>query len=821
MEQSSRQHILFDLSWTFTRGDVSGAESIAFDDAGWRRLNLPHDWSIEGPFSPDHPCGGRGGSLPGGVGWYRKRFSLPEQERGRKVSVQFDGVYKNCDVWINGRHLGFHPYGYTSFHYDLTPYLRFGEQENVLSVRVDNSQQPDARWYSGSGIYRHVWLTVTDPLHVAQWGTFVRTPLVSEGVARIEVLTQVQNEGDAPQTCTLTTTIIDAGCSVVGTAESHHPIASGQTHEFVQRIKVAQPRLWSVDDPYLYRVQSVVKAGEQVVDEYETPLGIREIVFDAGQGFLLNGRRIKINGVCLHHDGGCVGSAVPERVWERRLETLKAMGCNGIRSSHYPPAPEFLDLCDRMGFLVMDENFDEWRMGKFAYGYHDHFDEWAVRDTISMVRRDRNHPSVVIWSVGNEIPEQTVPEGVETLRMLIDVVHNEDPTRPVTSACDNIEAHVPTTEAFLEALDVVGYNYVDRWAERRELCYSVDRQRYPRRRMIGTENVSVAGVRGEYDLESRHGWHGPYHTRMIRAEQLWKFTRLYDYVAGDFMWTGIDYLGETRWPAKNTSCGPIDLCGFPKDEFYFYQSQWTDAPVMHLFPHWTWPGREGRVIPAICYTNCDSVELFLNGRSFGEQVLSFPRYGMDPSKGWGEQDWMTFVRPTTADLHLRWTVPYEPGVLRAVGKRNGEVVCEQEIVTAGPAAQIRLTAGREAMAADGRDVLHLTVQILDAQGHLVPTADDLITFDVQGPGRIIGVDNGNPVSHEPFQSNQRRAFNGLCLAIVQSMTEQGAVQVTAGAAGLESASVTCAAASQTANGGAQEKAEDQPVYQARHEQLEP
>jgi beta-galactosidase len=789
MDRDARRHVSLDADWAFARGDAAGAADAAFDDSGWRKLNLPHDWSIEGPFSEDHPAGGGGGSLPGGVGWYRKRFILPAQDQGKKVSVEFDGVYKNCDVWVNGHHLGFHPYGYTSFCYDLTPHLRFDKQGNALAVRVDNSAQPDARWYTGSGIYRHVWLTVTDPLHVAHWGTYVRTPLVSAPVARVEVLTQVQNEGSALKECTLVTTILDAEGTAVGTSESHHPIAAGQMHEFVQRIRVVQPHLWSTGDPYLCRVQSTVQDGERAADEYETPLGIRETCFDADRGFLLNGQRTKINGVCLHHDGGCVGAAVPERVWERRLEILKAMGCNGIRSSHYPPAPEFLDLCDRMGFLVMVENLDEWRMGKFPYGYHDYFDEWAIRDIASMVRRDRNHPSIVIWSVGNEIPEQTVPEGVDVLRTLVDLVHREDPTRPVTSACDNIEAHVPATEAFLDALDVVGYNYVDRWAERRELCYAIDRHRYPQRKMIGTENVSVAGVRGDYRLGASQGWHGPYHSRMIRAEQLWKFTRLYDYVAGDFMWTGIDYLGEVRWPAKNTSCGPIDLCGFPKDEYYFYQSQWTDVPVLHLLPHWTWPGREGWVIPVICYTNCDGVELFLNGKSFGAQILSFPRYGMDPSKGWGEQDFSSFVHPSTADLHLRWTVPYEPGVLKAVGKRDGQVVCEQEVITTGAPAQVKLVADRERIAADGRDLVHLTVQILDEQGHVVPTADDLVTFEVRGPGQIIGVDNGNPVSHEPFQANQRRAFNGLCLAVVQSTTAAGTIEVAASAPGLEASRV--------------------------------
>jgi beta-galactosidase len=384
------------------------------------------------------------------------------------------------------------------------------------------------------------------------------------------------------------------------------------------------------------------------VDDYVTSFGVRTICFDADQGFSLNGQRIKINGVCLHHNGGCLGAAVPERVWERRLELLKAMGCNGIRTSHYPPAPELLDLCDRMGFLVMEEAFDEWEEGKEAYGYHDIFAEWAAADLQGMLHRDRNHPCVVLWSVGNEIPEQSRPEGVTILKQLVDVVHREDPTRPVTAACDNIAAPLPTTEPFIALLDVVGYNYVDRWDERAERYYGVDRQRDPQRRMIGSENVSVGGVRGEYSLEMTGGWWPPYHVRMIRAELLWKFTRSHDYVAGDFMWTGVDYLGEARWPHKNSSSGVLDLCGFPKDGYYFYQSQWTDEPMLHLLPHWTWPGREGEVIPVVCYTNCDSVELFVNGTSWGVKSFAFAHYGFDQSKGWAEQRFAPPVRPTTA-----------------------------------------------------------------------------------------------------------------------------------------------------------------------------
>ena len=807
MSKRIDRRFCWDDDWRFARGDPPGAEDPTYDDAGWRALDLPHDWSIEGPWSEEHPSGGRGGSLPGGIGWYRKQFPTPASAAGKRVWVEFDGVYKNCDVWINGAHLGHHPYGYTSFYYDLTPHLRPpGGEKNVLAVRVDDSKQPDARWYTGAGIYRHTWLTVVAPLHVAHWGTYVRTPVVSQERARVEVLTQVNNESDEDKLCTLRTTVVDAAGETAGRQISRHPIAAGQTHQFVQRIKITAPHLWSVENPYLYRVQSEVAESAEaipgtreipfdaglVVDTVHTPLGIRAIQFDADLGFLLNGKQVKINGVCLHHDGGCVGAAVPERVWERRLERLKAMGCNGIRSSHYPPAPEFLDLCDQTGFLVMDENLDEWRQGKFAYGYHDDFDEWALEDTRSMVRRDRNHPSIVIWSVGNEIPEQQVPEGVEILRSLIDLVHREDPTRPVTVACDHITAHVPATEAFLEALDVVGYNYVDRWAERRELYYSIDRLNHRRWSMLGTENASVAGVRGEYDLDRAHGWRGPYHTRMIRAEQLYKFTRLHDYVAGDYMWTGIDYLGEVPWPMKNASCGPIDLCGFPKDEFYFYQSQWTAAPMLHLLPHWTWPGREGQVIPVICYTNCDSVELFVNGQSYGVQSYLFPRVGMDRDLSWGEQFHLmrTRPRPTTADLHLSWTVPYQPGALKAVGTRDGEVVCVCEVCTAGPAAAIELAADRSQIAADGRDVVHLAVRVLDAGRHLVPDADDEVTFDVAGPGALIGADNGDPLCHQPFQSPQRRAFHGLCLAIVGSTGQPGEIEIRARAPGLAGATAT-------------------------------
>jgi len=781
-----RQRISFDQNWAFHLGDKDGAQALDFDVSAWSPVHTPHDWSISGPFDPEAPSGGGGGYLPGGIGWYQKTISLDEADLERWTAVEFDGVYKNCDAWINGQHLGFHPYGYTSFSYDLSPYLRAGE--NVLALRVDNSQQPDARWYSGSGIYRHTWLVMTDPLHVAHWGTTVTAPFVSDELAQVCVRTRLRNAGAQERLCRLRTSIKDAAGQEVAFDETRHPIAAGQEYETVKFIKVRQPRRWDVDQPYLYTVHSEVYEGEAVVDAYDTPFGNRTIKFHADRGFLINGRQVKINGVCLHHDCGCVGAAVPERVWERRLEILQAMGCNGIRTSHYPPAPEFLDLCDRMGFLVMDEAFDEWKQGKFDYGYHDIFDEWAVADLQSMIRRDRNHPSIVIWSVGNEIPEQSLPEGAQILKKLVDVAHQEDPTRPATSGCDNIAAHIPATLEFLEGLDVVGYNYAGRWEERREKYYSLDHHQFPHWKMIGTENISIPGVRGAYSLEPQ-GWWGAYPSQSITAEQLWRFTRTNDYVAGDFMWTGIDYLGETQWPHKSASFGVIDLCGFPKDGYYFFQSQWTIKPMLHLFPHWNWEGQEGRVLPVLCFTNCDSVELFLNGKSFGVKSYVFPMRGLDVTKGWGEQDFRRRQHPTTGDLHLAWDVPYEPGTLRAVGMKDGEVACVQEIATAGEPARLELSADRQRLRTGGEEVVHLTVRVLDEAGRFCPNAQNLIEFKVEGAGRLIGVDNGDPASHEPFQASQRSAFHGMCLGIVQAGDEVGQIQVQVDSESLTGASL--------------------------------
>jgi beta-galactosidase len=796
---ATRTRESFDFGWKFLKADSPGAQRPQFADSSWRDLDLPHDWSIEGPFDEKAPSSGPGAYLPTGIGWYRKRFRVAESARNKVTLIEFDGVYQNSEVWINGQYLGLRPYGYVPFSYDLTPHLNFGG-ENVLAVRVDNSRQTNCRWYSGSGIDRHTWLLTTNQLRVAYWGTFVTTPRVSDHSATVQVKTRIANGQQNTSPCTLTTTVLDKDGNTVQTAEASQEVQASGEYEFVQQLAVDKPSLWSPANPYLYTVRSTLHQAGQVVDVYDTPIGIREAIFDADRGFLLNGEHIKLNGVCIHQEAGSVGSAVPEAVWERRLNVLHEMGCNAIRTSHNPYPAEFLDLCDKMGFLVMNEAFDEWKVGKgqIKYGYSVYFDEWHERDAKNFLHRDRNHPSVVLWSAGNEIPDQDVPAGVDTLRNLLEIFHTEDPTRLVTAACDHIAADPPVggrvLPEFLALLDVVGYNYVDRWRDRAQKYYSIDHDEFPQRRVIGTESGAMGGVRGDYrslvgdpmpEVPARFRF-AP--GRDVDVEQLWKFVGTYDYVAGDFMWTGVDYLGEAFWPSKGSASGVIDTCGFKKDGFYFYQSQWTNAPMVHLFPHWTWTGKEGQSIPVTCYTNCDTVELFVNGKSLGVRGYEFPRYGMEGK--WGNLPARARTARTTGDLHLTWDVPYEPGTLKAVGTKDGNIAATMEISTTGEPATINLSVDRTKIAADRRDVAHVMVEIRDAQGRVVPNAASEITFDVQGEGKILGVDNGDPQSHEDYKSNLRKAFNGLCLLIVQSTATSGQIKIAASSPGLQSGDVT-------------------------------
>jgi len=790
----SRYHLLMDRGWKFHLGDDPTASKTAFDDKSWRVLDLPHDWSIEGEFKKDAPTGGGGGYAITGIGWYRKQFVLPPSVRGKQISIQFDGVYMNSEVWINSHLLGKRPNGYISFYYDLTPYLVNGK--NTIAVRVDNSEQPNSRWYSGSGIYRHVWLDITNPLHIAHWGTYITTPKVDSSSATINIKTKIENNGPDISNATLVSTITDETGKEVAKSEVPFSLKDTASDELQQSVTVASPLLWSLDPPHLYTVHSSILSGKKITDEFSITFGIRTLEYSNIKGFLLNGKHIKMNGVCIHHDGGPVGAAVPLKIWKTRLKLLKEMGCNAIRTSHNPVAPEFLDLCDKMGFLVMDEAFDVWETKKVANDYHLYFDEWWQRDVTDQIHRDRNHPSIVLWSAGNEIPDQTKDKGVDLLKNLLAVYHQEDPTRPVTTANDDIAADNGSTKLpFMDAEDIVGYNYANRWHERRELYYSLDHQDHPDWKMIGTESGPVRNV-PFYSLGTdKAKVKANYTSGMIEAEQLWEFVDVHDYVIGDFMWTGIDYLGESFWPGKSSSSGQISTINLPKDGYYFYQSQWTNKPVLHLFPHWNWPGREGQIIPVVAYTNCDTVELFVNGKSYGTKMQEFPHQGH--SGGWNKYA-RPYVPVTTADLHLSWDVAYEPGVIKAVGRKNGKQIVD-EIHTTGKAAALRISADTTGISANGSDVVLVHVDIVDDAGNVVPDADDQVNFTVTGPGSIIGVDNGNSRDDSSFKLNYRKAFNGHVFAVVKAGETPGEILLTVQADDLKAAKTSVAVQKQVSS----------------------
>jgi beta-galactosidase len=809
---------LFDFGWRFQLGDAPGADKAAFDDTTWRALDLPHDWSIEGTYDEKAPSGSSGGYVQTGVGWYRKTFSLTEADRGRRVAVQFDGVYEHSTVWVNGHEAGNRPYGYSSFVCEISQFLNYGPTPNVIAVRVDNSQQPNSRWYSGSGIYRHTWILTTDPLEIVPWGVSVTTPEISAAAATIKISTHVRNGRNTAQNYVVRQSILDGEGRALAPAEaasepapgSQESVGAGEDKEVSATLVVNSPRLWSPDSPALYRVRTQVLVGDDVVDSTETQFGIRRVEFDVDRGLLINGEHVKMQGVCLHHDGGAVGAAVPESMLERRLTLLREMGCNAIRCSHNPEAPEFYDICDRLGLLVMDEAFDEWTIRKpqLSFGYSDIFGDWYERDVVDFVHRDRNHPCVVLWSAGNEIGEQRAPNGPEILGKLVTVFHREDPTRPVTAAMDNVfNQDGPAPEAFTNLLDIVGYNYADRWGPRRETQYGDDRERFKNRRFLGTEESGVAVTRGEYEFGSLlddndsddhlilgKGPVGPlYVAATIRAASLWRFAATHDYVIGEFLWTGIDYLGESKWPRKLTAFGALDSCGFKKDSYYFYQSIWTSAPMLHLLPHWNWPSRAGGVVPVVAYSNCAAIELFLNGRSMGVKAREFPSEGVTGS-------WNHYTEPktmaTTGDLQLVWDVPYEPGVLEAVGyDRHGAVVAHAEVRTAQQAASLELTVDRASISSGLRDVASVTVRAIDANGVFVPLADNSITFDVSGPAKLIGVDNGDPESQASYQGRTRALFKGMALALVQSTPEAGTIHVSAHSDGLKDAQIEISAVS--------------------------
>jgi beta-galactosidase len=769
----------FGDNWKFFLGDIQEAEKTDFDDTVWRMLNVPHDWSIEGEFSEDHPATIGGGALPGGIGWYRKSFSLSEEDSIRHIFIDFDGVYMDSKVWINGQLLGNRPNGYISFRYDLTPFLNYGDNINVIAVRVDNSLQPNSRWYSGSGIYRNVWLVKTHDVHVDHWGTYITTPHVNELSADIKILTTIKNESDETGEVVLKTIIYSPDGQKVASDVSDIKIEAGETGDLEQDMTISKPTLWSLEDPELYTAVSQVLNDNQMSDEYTTTFGIRYFEFDPVNGFSLNGQAVKINGVCNHHDLGCLGAAINVRALERQIEILKGMGCNGIRTAHNPPAPELLDLCDKMGIIVMDEVFDMWKKNKSPHDYARFWDEWHEKDLVDFMKRDRNHPSIFIWSIGNEILEQWDTTGIRMVQDLYHMTKMVDDTRPITTGNNPPSPGNNLTKPMI--LDLMGYNYAHKE-------YENFPETYPGQKFIATETVSGLATRGHYDMPSDsirrwpYRWDQPFTEgnpdNTVSAydnvsapwgsthEETWKIIKKHDYLSGQFIWTGFDYLGEPtpyEWPSRSSYFGIIDLAGFPKDIYYMYKSEWTDDPVLHIFPHWNW--EEGDTVDMMAYFNCEEVELFLNEESQGTQTKD------------GDA------------LHAMWRLAYTPGTIKAIGRSDGEVVLTKEIRTAGEPAQIVLEADRSTIIADGKDLSFITVSILDMNENFVPYANNLVNFKIGGEGRIVGVDNGLQTSHEPFKAEYRKAFNGKCLVVVQSGKEQGVIKLIASSENLEEATI--------------------------------
>jgi beta-galactosidase len=777
---SPRDTTSFDADWKFHLGDATDAQKPDFAATDWRSLDVPHDFSIEGPpgkdpstmdgpFDKASPAGVHGGALNAGIAWYRKTFTVPETSKGKHVTIQFDGVYMDSDVWLNGEHLGNHPYGYTSFAYDLTPHLKFGAP-NVLAVRV-NIVQPCSRWYSGAGIYRHVRLVTTDPIHIAQWGTYV-TSKVDGTDAQIAAQIKIRNDSTEKATVSIHNIIVDATGKTIATFDiPNATIAAGEEQIALPKLTFKNAQLWSLESPTLYHLVTTIKKGDTIADAYDTSFGIRTIAFTTDKGFFLNGKHVQIQGVCDHHDLGCLGAAVNTRAIERQLQILKSFGVNAIRTSHNPPAPELLDLCDKMGFVVMDEAFDEWKHNKTKNGYGRFFDEWSERDIVSMLHRDRNHPSIIMWSIGNEIPEQGAKNGGEMASRLAGFCHREDPTRFVTSACSNPGGATKT--GFANALDVFGINYNIGW-------YSKEDQR----KRIGSETSSALSSRGEYNLLP--GKDGKLEIKKQLNNQCTSYELLnpgwghtattslcaikdHPAIAGEFVWTGFDYIGEPTpfgWPSRSSYFGIVDLCGFPKDRYYLYQSQWTDKPMVHLLPHWNWEQYAGKEIPVWAFSSGDTVELFLNGKSLGEKSM----------------------KDSPTRLHVEWSVPYTPGTLKAVAKKAGNIIATDEIHTAGKPAKLQLSPDRDHIAADGQDLSFVTVKVLDKDGNLCPNADAEISFALDGPGLVAGVDNGDATDHEAFKATKHKAFHGLALVVLQSRRDAGKLKITATADGLDSAS---------------------------------
>lgn len=789
MGEEVRQTENFNLGWYFFHGDEEQIPGQKETDS-YRKVKLPHDWSLEYPFDQNAPSCGSGGYVETGIGWYRKLFQVnPKAADGRRVILSFEGAYMLTRVWINGQYLGQHVYGYTPFSFDITEFLEKDGSENVIDVRVDNSAQPSSRWYSGSGITRNVWISSVQELHLAPYGVWIRQPQVNEQKAVLLIETRAEKTDASEEklpvksTAIETETVIFAPDGTVcasGKAEAKH-VGGSRGREFLtcEKFEIEQPLLWDTEHPNLYRVETRIYEQGMLKDEAATMMGLRSAVFTPDQGFLLNGKQVKLNGVCIHHDGGCVGAAVPLPIWERRLKKIKEMGANAVRMSHNPPDPALLDLCDRMGLLVMDEAFDEWRVLKGkelgsntheSRGYSEWFDSCHEEDLTLMLRRDRNHPCIVIWSIGNEVPDQTTEDGHLTARRLKGICKMLDPERAVTQANDQICAEPRrATDAFLNELDVVGYNYVGRWRTRRETLYDDDKRANPAWCMIGTENPGVGGIRGEYQMEvsEKAGWWTyPYFSAPVEVGRVLRYTMTHDYVSGDFMWTGVDYLGEAHWPARSATSGVLDTAGFEKDSYYFYQSIWDrERPMAHLMPHWNLEVEEGTIVQVLGFTNCDYAELVLNGKSYGRKSYSYPAYGM--TEKYGHYDKVQYP-VSTDNLFLSWDVPYEPGCIELIGYQDGRETVRHTVFTAGEPFCVRLVCCGDTMKGDGLDVVQIEAEVLDDKGNLCVQADTELFFEVEGDAAVIAVDNGSPREMQSAKLSHIHAFHGKALAILQS-----------------------------------------------------
>lgn len=808
-EAQVRYDILLEKNWKFTREDDPSFIDKDYNDSKWENVTVPHDWAIYGPFDPYNdlqevaisqdgqtkaqPHAGRTGGLPFvGAGWYRTELHIPQYTPGKKVSLLFDGAMSQATVYVNGEKVGYWPYGYNSFHFDITGYLN-ENGKNTLAVRLENLPE-SSRWYPGAGLYRNVHLIITEEAHIPIWGTFITTPVVREEFARVSVKTNIQRpEGTDVSRYRLVTEIWNPyGTRLL---EMQTQLTKFDEDCFTQEAIIQTPRLWSPQKPELYKAVSRLYDGETLKDEYATTFGIRTLEIIPDKGFFLNGEKTMFKGVCMHHDLGPLGAAVNDAAIRRQLRILKDMGCNAIRTSHNMPAPELIRACDEMGFMVMPESFDEWKTPKMKNGYNLFFDEWAEKDLVNLLHQYRNNPSVVMWCIGNEVPDQSVEGGNKIARFLQDICHREDPTRPVTNGMDH--GMTVINNNFASTMDVVGFNY-------RLHVYQEGYKKLPQAIILGSETVSTVSSRGVYKFpverksmvkyddhqssgyDVEHcGWSNLPEDDFIHQEDL-------PYCIGEFVWTGFDYIGEptpyyTDWPSHSSLFGIVDLAGIPKDRYYLYRSHWNKAEnTLHILPHWTWPDRKGEITPVFVYTNHPSAELFINGKSQGKQTKDT---SIQLDESGTEEALKSFERQKRYRLMWMNTV-YEPGTLKVVAyDKDGNAVEEKEVHTAGKPYRLELSADRTHIAADGNDLSFINVKVVDRQGNLCPDATHQIKFNVRGAGTYRAAANGNSVSLEPFHLPQMKLFSGQLTAIVQSNEQPGVIVFEASAPGVRSAKI--------------------------------